>query len=413
MTTKSTRAMLAATLLAASASVAILATPAMAADAPKLSSGVQKHLVEVQDAGKKKDWAAAATALAAAKAVDGRTPFDDYTIARMTIYVDAQTNNLADAAAAAYVAADSTVQPDADKIGNANTAMMLALNEKAYDKAEKYAKAVDASNPTDPGQLSNIGTSYYLGGDFAAAKASAQKRIDAAKAANKLPPRDALGLLLSADVGLKDEVGAEDVLEQQVAAYGDPQDWAQLVDVAITSKGIRDVEAIWLGRLLFLVGGPVSKTDADMVGSIAGHLTFFGDAVNAKAHGGTVDPDPGPRADADKKTIQAQIAGEAKGNGLYNAKLAEALFSYGMYPEAEAAATAAMTKPGDPDASEAPMVLGQALAAEGKYDDALAAFGKVTGGGPATARITRLWVDYVNLKKNPPAVAAPAQASAK
>jgi hypothetical protein len=59
-------------------------------------------------------------------------------------------------------------------------------------------------------------------------------------------------------------------------------------------------------------------------------------------------------------------------------------------------------------------VLGQAQAAQGKYDDALATFGTVTGGGPATARIVRLWVDYVKIKKNPPvASAAPAAAAAK
>ena len=56
------------------------------------------------------------------------------------------------------------------------------------------------------------------------------------------------------------------------------------------------------------------------------------------------------------------------------------------------------------------MVLGQALTAQGKYDDAIAAFGQVHGGGPATARIIRLWVDYANIKKNPPAAPPPAAA---
>ena len=71
-----------------------------------------------------------------------------------------------------------------------------------------------------------------------------------------------------------------------------------------------------------------------------------------------------------------------------------------------------MSKPGATDATEAPMVLGQALAAQGKYDEAITAFGQVQGGGPATARITRLWVAYCNIKKNPPAetaAAAPAK----
>ena len=45
------------------------------------------------------------------------------------------------------------------------------------------------------------------------------------------------------------------------------------------------------------------------------------------------------------------------------------------------------------------MVLGQALSAQGKYDDAVAAFGQVSGGGPVTPRIARLWADYAKIKK--------------
>ncbi len=413
MTTRSPRALMAAMLLAAATTIAFPATPVLAADAaPKLTSGVQKNLAAAQDALKKKDMAAANTSLAAAKAVDGRTPYDDYMIARIALSVDVQANDMQGAAAAAFAAADYPNQADADKVPNANSAMILALNTKAYDKAAKYAKVVYASNPTDPGQLNNIGQAFYFGNDFADAKAVEQKRIDTAKAAGQRPPHDAMEIMVDISANMKDEAGAEDALEQLVATYGEPSDWARLIDVAITSKGIRDVDAIWLGRLLFLTGAPVSKMDADMVGSIAGHLTFFGDAVNAKAHGGTLDPDPVPRADADKKTIPKQIADEEKNNGTYSAKLAEALYSYGMYPEAAAAAQVALTKGGDPDASEPAMVLGQALAAQGKYDDALAAFSKVTGGGPATPRIVRLWVAYTNLKKNPPAAATAAPAPA-
>ncbi len=117
--------------------------------------------------------------------------------------------------------------------------------------------------------------------------------------------------------------------------------------------------------------------------------------------GATGYPDPTAAMNKDKATIQAQITAGAKQNGLYNAKLAEALYSYGMYPEAEAAARLAISKGGDPNTAEPQMVLGQALVAQGKYDDAIAAFGAVTGGSPATARIARLWSNYANSKKNP------------
>jgi TolA-binding protein len=176
-------------------------------------------------------------------------------------------------------------------------------------------------------------------------------------------------------------------------------DWAQIIDISFSTPGLRDQDAIWLGRLLFVVGVTVSADNATMVGQIASQHGFFGDAVSAKAHGATVEPDPGPRADSDKKTLPQQIAGEQAEDGAYNAKLAEALYGYGMYAEAEAAAKLAIQKGGNADVSEAPMVLGQALTAQKKYDDAVSAFGQVGGGSPATARIARLWSAYAKIKK--------------
>ncbi len=411
MTTNSTRVLLGAALLAGSAMAALLATPASAA--PTMSISVGTDLGDAQKAAGKKDFVAAAAAVAQAKK-DAKTDFDNYMIDRVAISVDYNNNDQAGAAAAAMDAADSPAQDEKDKPTNTKLALQFAMMSKDYTRAVKYAKSLEAMTPPpDAATQASIGQAYYFAGDFADAKKDAQQAIDAATKAGKTPDRQSLQILMSADVGLKDEAGAEAVLEQTVAAYNDPNDWAQLIDVAITTDGIRDVEAVWLGRLLFLVNAPVSKTDADMIGAIASHLTFFGDAVNAKGHGGTIDPDPAPRADADKKSIQEQIAAEGAQNGIYSAKLAEALYSYGMYPEAETAAKTAMTKGGNPDTSEAPMVLGQAQAAQGKYDDAIASFGQVTGGGPATARITRLWTDFVKAKKNPAPAAAPATAAAK
>jgi TolA-binding protein len=233
-----------------------------------------------------------------------------------------------------------------------------------------------------------------------ATAAAAKERIAILKKTGKVPDRNTLQLLLSAQVALKDEAGMADTLEEMAADYNQPADWTEIIDITFATPGLRDQDAIWLGRLMFVVGAPVSANDAGMVGAIASQLAFFGDAVNAKAHGGAVDPDPAPRADTDKKAIPQQIAGEQAGDGTYNAKLSEALYSYGMYPEAEAAAKLAIQKGGNPDAAEAPMVLGQALTAEGKYDDAIAAFGQVSGGGVATARIARLWGDFARIKKN-------------
>ncbi len=302
MTTITSRALLAAVFLATSALVAV---PASAAS---LSEAVARHLTDAQSASKKQDWAAAKTAVDAAAAVSGRSAFDDYTIARMTIAVDVNLKDMAGATVAAQVAADSPAQDEKDKIPNANTALELSMFSKQYDKAIKYAKQIEASNPTDPKVLSSIANAYYFGNDFTSARTLAQKTVDADKKAGRVPDHNALMVVMSADAGLKDEAGAEATLEELVIDYNQPEDWAQMIDIAFGTPGLRDVDAVWLGRLLFLTGAPVSQNTGNMIGSIAGHLTFFGDAVNAKAHGAVVDPDPGPRADADKKSINEQIA---------------------------------------------------------------------------------------------------------
>jgi hypothetical protein len=228
---------------------------------------------------------------------------------------------------------------------------------------------------------------------------AAKQRIEADKKAGRVPDRKTLQMLLSAQSQLKDEAGMANTLEEQAADYNDPADWSEVIAITFGTPGLREQDGIWLGRLLFVVGVRVSPTDASTVGQIASQHGFFGDAVNAKARGGQVDPDPTPRADSDKKTMPDQIAQQQAQDGAYNAKLAEALYGYGMYREAEAAAKLAIQKGGNPDPSEAPMVLGQALTAQGKVDDAVLAFGQVKGGGSVTPRIARLWAAYAKIKK--------------
>lgn len=410
MTSKKIRSPLTVALLAA-APLALLAVPASAADAPKLSRGVNNALAQEQKDFNAGNYAAAGDDIAKARAVDGRTPVDDYFINRIAFNVDIKTNNMAQAATDIEAAVDSPAMPDEDKPQMLKLALILSSNQKQNDKALAYAKLLQATNPTDPAVVSAITAAYYNAKDFASAQAIVQKQIDADTAAGKKPGRATLQNMLDIEVAQKDEAAAEKTLETLCADYNDPKDWSQLIDVALSSKGLRDVEAIWLGRLAFLMNVTPLPQDLTLIGSTADHLTFYGDADQATQHGGTGFADDSKRADADKKDMPQEIAAEQKQNGQYSAKLAEALYSYGMYPQAEAAAKLAISKGGATDSTEAPMVLGQALAAEGKYDDAIAAFGQVQGGGPATARITRLWVDYCNIKKNPPTDTASASAA--
>jgi len=211
-------------LLTASAAVAALCvSAAYAADAPpKLSAGVAKQIVAAQKAAQGNDWAGAKTALDAASLVPNHTPYDDYEIQEFTLLIDANTNDIPGAAAAAQAAADSPAAPAADQQKNFKNATQLSLMSKQYDKAAVYAKKLQATNPADPSMVEAMGQAYFFAKDYPSAIAVTQKLVDSQLAAKQKPSRNALEVLLNAQVTAKDEEGAEKTLEILVANYNDP-----------------------------------------------------------------------------------------------------------------------------------------------------------------------------------------------
>jgi len=400
--------------LIAVASVSFLfGASVMTADAqpkpPTPSRAVLKQLQAAQTANNKKDFPAALAAVEAAKQVSDRTPYDNYVINRFATSIHVGMKDLDAATVDAETAADSdpTVIPETEKAGVYNTALQLSMRAKHNDKAMKYAKLLLATTPppnaTDMGMIT---MALYQGGDFAGATSIAQKNIDAATAAGQKPSLSDLQIIMNAQVKLNDQAGAEKTLEALVANHNQASDWNQLMAVALTTKGMRDIDYIYMGRLMFLQGGTVTSSDASLIGSTASKLGFLGEVVESEKRGGTGFTPAGSKVDADKKTIPAQIAAGAKQNGLYNVKLAQALYGYGMYPEAIAAAQLGKSKGGDPDPTEADMVIGQAQAATGKYAEAATTFAAVQQSNPASARVVRLWTYFVKQKASPATAAA-------
>jgi hypothetical protein len=385
------------------------AQTAIAADAPKapkLTNAIAKSLQDAQKAGNAKDFPTALAAIDKAKAVSGPTPYDTLMINRFAMGIHVGMGDLAAAGVDAEAAADvdPSVIPDADKPNVYKPALQLALNAKHYDKAVKYAKLYQAVTPPPSGaDLGLVSQALYLGGDFAGATAIAQKNIDTATAAGQKPARNDLDIVLAGQVKQKDEAGAEKTLETLVATYNTPEDWGQIMGVSLTTKGMRDIDYIYMGRLMFLQGGKMRPEDASLIGSTASRLGFLGEAVQAQKLGGSGFTDPGPKVDADKKSFPAQVAAGAKQNGVYNVKTAEAAYGYEMFADAENLAKAAKAKGGVPDPTEPDMVLGMAQAAQNKYADAAQTFASINQPNPASARVVRLWTYYVKAKANPAA----------
>ena len=409
-------AALTAGLLLGSTAVFAADKPAAAA-APKLNKDVRKALMTAQDLVKKSDLPGAMAAINTGKAVSDKTPYDDLELNRYAMSVAVQMKDFAAADAAAEAAADTdpALIPDTEKLPVYNAAMQIALNVKHMDKAAKYAKLLLALNPPADAESQDLAVrALYAGGDYAGATAIAQKNIDAATAAGKVPARTDLDIVMAGQVKQKDEAGAEKTLETLVATYNMPEDWTQILAVSLGTKGMREIDYIYVGRLMIAVGAKIASSDAQLIGGTANsRLALYGDAETMQKLGG---PAPDPREAADKKSLPAQIAAGAKQGGEYNVKTAEALYGYGMFPEAEKLARDAKAKGGVKDPSEADMVIGMSLAAQGKYADAQAVFAAVNAPNPASQRIARLWGYYVKNKANPPVAAAtpaPAPAPAK
>jgi len=380
---------------------------ASAADAPKpppLTPAVAKALMEAQKAGNAKDYPTAMAAIEKAKAVSSPKPYDTVMINRFAMGIHIGMNDLAAAGVDAEAAADvdPSVIPEADKAAVYKPALQLAMNSKHYDKAAKYAKLYLATTPPPPAaDVGLAAQAFYLGGDFASAVALAQKNIETATAAGQKPSRNDLDIILATQVKQKDEAGAEKTLETLVATYNMPEDWNQIMGVALTTRGMRDIDYIYMGRLMFLQSGKITPSDATLIGSTASRLGFLGEAAQAQKLGGTGFTDPAPRIEADKKTFAQQVSAGSKQNGTYNVKTAEAAYGYGQYADAENLARAAKEKGGVQDATEPDMVIGMAQAAQGKYADAAQTFASVNQSNPASARVVRLWTYFAKTKANP------------
>jgi hypothetical protein len=396
--------------LIAAASVSFLfGASAMAADAPKapkLSTAVYKNIQAAQAASGKQDFKAALTAVEAAKQATDRTPYDNYVINRFAMQAHAGLNDLDTATVDAEAAADTdpAVIPEAEKPAVYKVGLQLSSRAKHNDKVVKYAKLLLALTPPPSAQdMGMITTALFNAGDAATAASLAQKNIDAATAAGQKPALADLQIIMNAQAKANDQINAQKTLEIMIADYNQPQDWSLILSIAMTTKGMRDIDYVYLGRLMLQQGREIAASDAQLVGNTANKLALYGDAEAMQKAGG---PAPDAREAGDKKSVPAQIAASAKQNGEYSVKLAEVLYGYGMLPEALTAAQLAKTKGGMSDPSEADMVTGMIQAATGKYAEAGTTFAGIQQSNQASARVVRLWGYFVKLKASPATAAA-------
>jgi predicted aspartyl protease len=146
--------------------------------AKKLSPLVTAAIREAQDALRKKDYSAALDAVSKARAVPGPQPLDVFIIHRVATSIHVGLKDLAAAVVDAEAAADTDpgVIPESDKALAYKAALQLSLDARHYDKAARYAKFYQATNPPASDQalisaaLSHAGDNAGAGSNTAASR---------------------------------------------------------------------------------------------------------------------------------------------------------------------------------------------------------------------------------------------------
>jgi tetratricopeptide (TPR) repeat protein len=411
------RSALAAGLLSFFAAGAPVGTSAQAATAdtketkePPVSKAVGKPLSEAVKLLQAKDYPGALAKVKEAQAIPDRTPFDDYKINQILGFISINMGDHATATTAFEAMAESPAVELADKKEALHNAILLSNEAKHYQKVIQYAQMADSVGALDDKTLTTLAEAYYFTNDFAHAQTAAQRSVDASTTGGKIPERSALDVIFTAQVKQNDQAGAAKTLEQLATDYGSAEDWGQTIDIALGTKGMRDLDALNLSRLRLAAGGKMKAEDYSLMGNVALQLNYPVEAVAVFDQGiaaGTLTASgktaaslaaARPKAANDRKTIgEFDALAQKHPTGDFDLKLAETYYGYGRYADAETAARRAMTKGGVKDTQEAPMVLGMALARQGKNAEAADVFGKISG-APALMKTAHLWLLYVQRK---------------
>jgi hypothetical protein len=404
------RAALAAALLCGTAAVL---TPAYAAD-QKVSHDVGVALNDAIKAAQGKDYAAATAALQKADAVSDKSDYDNYKINEIKAFVAVKQADYPGATAdyEAMIASPvfATVDPK-EQQQSLHNGLLLSGQSQHWPQVISDGQQLEKLNGMDAKTYTVLAQGYYFTNDFANAEQAAKKAIDTAKAAGQQPDQAALEIVMSAQAKSNNQTGAEQTLEQLAVAYGRPEDWSQLIEVALGTRGLSDIDYLYLYRLLFLSGATATGNDYADAAHIAIHLGYPAEALadlnqgiqsgklSAGKAGEMEQARSGKRVDeATLKQIAA--AAEKSKAGEQDVKLAEDYWGYGRYADAEQAAQRAISKGGLKDPGEGQFVLGLAQIAQGKYADGQATLAKLDS-PQGRGKVAHLWILWAQSKSKP------------
>jgi hypothetical protein len=398
---KFVRAAFAASLISALpiAGLAVFCPAASAAD--KVSKDVGVPLSDAQKAAQTNDWQTALAKIKEAQAVSDRTPYDDYIINKFLAIVAINLKDYATARTATEAALASPSMPAEDKKELVHNAFILEGQANNYPAMIQYGAQLETFGPLDDAALANMAIAYYNTKDAARATQYAQKSIDAAKAAGKPPQQAALEIQMNSQAKANPEA-AEQTLENIVAQSNSPDAWSRLIEYNFGAKGMNDAIAMDLYRLEYVTKS-MKPDGAALAGKLALQLRYYGDAVSILQSAGVGGADLATARSSSAKeqgSLNAEIAAANKSGGAVALNVAEGLYGYGRYADAERLAGEAAQKGGGKYPGEAQLLVGMAQVAQAKYAEAVQTFNGISG-TPAVGKTAKLWSIYAQAKQNP------------
>lgn len=420
------RAALAAALLCGTAGAAAVLTASPAMAEQHVSRAVGEALNDAIKAAQAGDYPTAAAALQKADAVTDKSDFDKMKIDQIKGFVAIGQKDYAAATTAYEGIVASPAFSTLDKKEQQQTlhnAALLSAQAKHWPQVIFETNALEKFGPLDDKAYAVLAQAYYFTNDYANAKTAAEKSVAAAKAAGIEPQQAALEIIMSAQAKSNDQAGAMKTLEMLAANYGGASDWGQLIDHGLGTKGITELDALYLYRLRLATGAEAAAEDYTIAAGIAIHQGYPAEAQNILekglstgklSHSGKVSAllrkaREGVRVDKGSLGAIAKAAHRSK-YGEQLIKLAEDYYGYGRYDDAAAAAQAGIAKGHLKDASEGHFILAISLIGQGKIAEGQAELAKVDG-SPARAKAAHLWDLYAQYKtKQAAKAAAPAAA---
>jgi hypothetical protein len=421
---------LAATVLGGSAAMAQMGAPPSsggsahsnsASSSEKVSKDVAVPLEAAQKAFQAGDMPTAMAQIKLAQAVSDRTPYDDYVTNRFLAAVSANMKDYATSAQAFNAVTASpelAKQPDADKMSIYHDALIVNGNVQRWQDVITDGQQLEALKGNDDATLAELAIAYYNLKDLTNAQTYAQQSIDRAKSAGKQPEQAALQIVMNSEAKSNNQSAAIATLETMAVSYNDPNTWHQLTGVALGTKNLKEIDALYIYRLRFSIGAMSDTDDFTVTASLANQLGYPTEALkvleqginSGKLSSGQAGSElskarSGSNEDSRQLAALTNAAQQAK-SGEAAVKQAEDYWGYGRYADAETFARLAIAKGGMKDPSEGNMILGLALVAQNKYDDAIVALGQVSG-SEGRSKAAHLWSLYAQAKKKQAGGSAP------